>query len=72
MKKAITDYSISKTTKKSEETQAKHHENMTDIHPINFSHKEIWEMARHTLKSWHIHTSTLGILHQVKRIIIAK
>ena len=40
-KKAITDYSISKTTKKSEETQAKHHENMTDMHPINFSHKDM-------------------------------
>ena len=41
MKKAITDYSISKTTKKSEETQAKLHENMTDMHPINFSHKDM-------------------------------
>ena len=41
MKKAITHYSISKTTKKSEETQAKHHENMTDMHPINFSHKDM-------------------------------
>ena len=26
---------------KSEETQAKHHENMTDMHPINFSHKDM-------------------------------
>ena len=77
MKKAITDYSISKTTKKSEETQAKHHENMTDMHPINFSHKDIVgdDGKQHT--TTHLNHGTYirlprDIQHQVKRIIIAK
>ena len=56
--------------KRKRDPAAKRHENMTDMHPINFSHKDmnVEDVATSThayihrlldsRKSWHIHTFT--------------
>jgi hypothetical protein len=77
-KKYITDYFIFKQPKRREKRNpTKRHENMTDMHPINFSHKDIVgdDGKQHT--TTHLNHGTYirlprDIQHQVKRIIIAK